>query len=357
MKDKGMKTTAWLGVAMAALLLTGCATGNREGAGGPVVTAPVQGAANPASGAYRWSNAVALREADNARVFYLIRDGAQWNFSFDAEAFKRSGGERLAYWPDGKKLAFVFDHLVSNDRTIDAVPMCDDGERNRAKQGYTLCTSAFSQKHTSGSTIFARTFVGVLTAGTSELTFAGKGAYHQRISQQEVLAALAPLDIDRQFWLRDYRQRADAGTVSGLNDFIRRYERDDPERLVQKARDGLARLGKNASILEAAERGAPKLADYRRRYMPANPKKYCKALKGNAADFQYCEAQAMSLVGTLADQRALTARRADVCQAVSKAVPGGGQPGMCQQYSSSHCRATTAPGQQVCDILNRKGQS
>lgn len=357
MKDKGMKTTAWLGVAMAALLLTGCATGNREGAGGPVATALVQGAANPASGAYRWSNAVALREADNARVFYLIRDGAQWNFSFDAEAFKRSGGERLAYWPDGKKLAFVFDHLVSNDRTIDAVPMCDDGERNRAKQGYTLCTSAFSQKHTSGSTIFARTFVGVLTAGTSELTFAGKGAYHQRISQQEVLAALAPLDIDRQFWLRDYRQRADAGTVSGLNDFIRRYERDDPERLVQKARDGLARLGKNASILEAAERGAPKLADYRRRYMPANPKKYCKALKGNAADFQYCEAQAMSLVGTLADQRALTARRADVCQAVSKAVPGGGQPGVCQQYSSSQCRATTAPGQQVCDILNRKGQS
>ena len=64
-----------------------------------------------------------------------------------------------------------------------------------------------------------------------------------------------------------------------------------------------------------------------------------------------------SLVGALADQRALTARRADVCQAVSKAVPGGGQPGMCQQYSSSHCRATTAPGQQVCDILNRKGQS
>lgn len=357
MKDKGMKTTAWLTVAMATVLLTGCATGGRERASGPVAAAPVQGAAPAQSGAYRWSNAVTLPEADRATVFFLVPEAGQWRLSFDAEAFKRSGGERLAYWPDGKKLAFVFDHVDPKNRTIDAAPMCDDAERNRAKHGYTLCTSAFSRQHSSGSTIFARTFVGVLTAGTSELTFARKGAYYQRINQEEVLAALAPLDIDRQFWLRDYRQRAGAGTVSGLNDFIRRYERDDPERLVQKAREDLARLGRNARILEAAERGAPKLADYRRRYMPANPKKYCKALKGNAADFQYCEAQAMSLVGALADQRALAARRADVCQAVSKALPGGGQPGVCQQYSSSHCRATTAPGQQVCDILNRKGQS
>lgn len=357
MKDKGMKTTAWLTVAMATLMLAGCATGGREGTGGPVAAAPVHGAANPASAGYRWSNAVALRDAENARVFFLVRDGGQWRLSFDAEAFKRSGGERLAYWPDGKKLAFVFDQVDPSYRTIDAAPLCDDDERNRAKHGYTLCTSAFGRQHTSGSTILARTFVGVLTAGTSELTFARKGAYYQRISQEEVLAALAPLDIDRQFWLRDYRQRADAGTVSGLNDFIRRYERDDPERLVPKAREGLARMSKNAGILDAAERGTPKLADYRRRYLPANPKKYCKALKGNAADFKYCEDQAISLVGALADQRAAAARRADVCQAVSKAVAGGGQPGVCQQYSSSHCRATTAPGQQVCDILNRKGQS
>lgn len=343
-----------MAAALAALSLAGCATVHKGPAG---AAATPQGQRSPAAGAYRLVNPVAVNRLGDGGVFYLVRKGEQWSLAFDAEEFRRSGGERLAYWPDGKKVAFVFDRVDPKNPSLDDTPMCDDKDRDRSKRGYTLCSSGFSHTHTSGSTVFARTLVGVATAGTSELAFASMGAHYQRISQEELQAALAPLGIEREFWLKEYRQRAAATTVSALNDFIRRYERDDPDQQVAKARETLAALSRNAGILDAAERATPKLAQYRPRFMPANPQKYCAPMKSNAEDFRYCQAEALNMVGRLADERAAAARRTDVCVAVSRAVPGGAQASVCQPYSTGSCRATTAPGQQVCDILNRKGQS
>lgn len=356
LKGNEMKVNVWVAATLAALSLAGCATVDKGPVAGP--SGPQgQGAAGAAKGAYRLVNPVDIQHVDSAAVFYLVRSGEQWSLSFDAEAFRRNGGERLAYWLDGKKVAFVFDRADPKHPSLDDTPMCDDKDRDRSKRGYTLCSSGFSHTHTSGSTVFARTLVGMATAGTSELAFASMGAHYQRISQEELQAALAPLGIDRAFWLKDYRQRATAATVSALNDFIRRYERDDPDHQIAKAREALAALSRNAGILDAAERATPKLAQYRPRFMPANPQKYCAPLKSNAEDFRYCQAEAANMVGRLADERAAAARRLDVCQAVSTAVPGGVQAAVCQPYSTGSCRAATAPGQQVCDILNRKGQS
>lgn len=342
--------------ALAALSLTGCATVDK-GPVGKAAKAQGPAAAVPGAGAFRLVNSVEIGRVDQASVFYLIRTGEQWKFTYDAEAFRRSGGERLAYWPDGNKVAFVFDRVDPKRPSPADAPMCGDEDRDRGKRGYSLCSSAFSHKHTDGSTVFARALVGVMTAGTSELTFANKGAQFQRINQEELQAALAPLGIERQFWLKEYRQCARATTVSALNDFVRRYERDDPDQLLPNARNTLATLAQNADILTAAERATPNLPQYRSRFMPADPQRYCAPLKSNPEDFRYCQTEAVSIVGKLADERAAAARRADVCQAVSQAVPGGAQAAVCQTYSTGYCRATTEPGQHVCDIVNRKGQS
>ena len=65
-------------------------------------------------------------------------------------------------------------------------------------------------------------------------------------------------------------------------------------------------------------------------------------------------------VGTVLDLEA--ARKAALLcglhiLAVARAAGAGAQSATCQGYGAGACSASTPKGQQVCDILNRKGQS
>lgn len=344
-----MQCNQWMTAALAGLMLAGCTTVDKAPAG-----RPGQAGTAPARSSYQLAQAVGKGQAGGARQFFLVRQGEQWQLAFDENAFAAGAGERLAYWPQEKKVAFVFD---SARRPADNGDMCDNDTRDRAKAGYTVCSSAFRVADNSGSTVFARAFVGVATGGASEIIYAGKGARFERIDQAEVLAVLERLGLERQVWLRDYRERAALATVSGQNDFIRRYERDDPEQLLPKARALLKTLAANAGILEQAERATPAAARYAQRFMPANPRKYCNALKADAEDFRYCQGAASEIVAALAASRGAAARRTDLCLAVARAAGAGAQSATCQGYGAGACSASTPKGQQVCDILNRKGQS
>jgi len=340
-----------LALAALALALAGCAgPGTQPAAGG---AAQQQGAAAALAGTYR-----PLDPHDKKRgqgqSFYLVRAGDQWRISFDAEEFRRGGGERLSYWPDAKMVALNFDRpeQQSNDNML-----CDDDRRDRRKQGYTICTSAFRVKDTSGSATAGRIIAGLATAGLTEVVALQKGTRFERIDMAQVLAILERQDLDRQFWLKAYHERAAAQNASGLNDFVRRYAADDPEQLVGKARTQLAQLARNATILEQAERDAPTPAQYRQRYTPVRPQKYCEALKPRGDDYRACQSEAPLIVAALAERRAAAARRTDVCHAVAKAAGAGRQAADCQAWGDGSCRAAGPQGQQVCDILNRKGQS
>lgn len=347
-----MKVNDWLAALVAALALAGCATADKAPVGASAAVAGAQGAVRQSPSAYRLVSPIEKNRGDG-HLFYLIRTGEQWNVSFDADEFKRSAGERLMYWPEGKKIAFVYDQIDKNS----GGGVCIDAERNRQQRGYTSCTSAFRIKEITGAAIGARVFVGVVTGGASELLIAGRGAEYGRIDGDAALAVVDRLGIDRHFWLQEYRQRASAGTLTGLNDFVRRYERDDPDNLLPKVKEKLAVLVSNAKILAQAELTTPAPGILKQRYLPANPQKYCAALKADADDFKYCQSEASRIVNALADKRAAAARRLGVCQIVSTAVSKRQLPGLCEQYSTDSCRAATGPGQQVCEILNRKGQS
>ena len=346
-----MKVIEWLAALTAVISLAGCATVNKEPvtgtAAGPIATKNSD-AVRQLPSAYRLVNSVDRNRSDG-KLFFLIRNGEQWSVSFDADEFNRTGGERLMYWPEGKKIAFVFDRVETSN-------ICGNADRDRKKRGYLVCTSSFRIKDSSGVTVFARVLVGVVTGGASELISAGQGTQFERVNAEDALAVVDRLDIDRQFWLKDYRQSASVGTVTGLNDFIHRYESDDPDHLLIMAKGALDVLGKNTKILDEAERTTPKMAQYKQRYLPANPQKYCNGLKSNTEDFKYCLSESPGIVSALADKRAAVARRLNLCQAVSLAFASGVQPSVCQQYSIESCRATTAQGQRVCDILNHKGQ-
>lgn len=346
-----MKTISWMGAALAALALAGCATGERQPAPGGAATH--QDARRPLAGTYRVPGP-ADKNRGKGSVFYLVRDGAQpWRIGFDAEEFKRLGGERLQYWPQGKMVAMDFDHTADWSTTR----ACNDSARDRARQGYTVCTSAFRTADTSGVLATVRVLAGVTSAGLSEISAAQEGRKYERADIGPMLAELERLDLDRQFWLKDYRERSAARNASGLADFVRRYERDDPDQLVGQARAAMAVLARNAQVLEQVERATPALERYRQRYMPANPKKYCNGLKADGEDYRMCQAEVSAIVAALADRRAAAARRQDMCLGVSKAVGAGAQAQACQDYAAGSCRATGDKGGQVCDILNRKGQS
>lgn len=347
-----MKLRDSLTAAIAAWALAGCAT--TQGPAAPPAAVNAQVAPAKVAGGYGLAGPAELRRG-NGRLFYLLPNADGWRLGFDRDEFERLGGERLQYWPEEKKLGFAFEHAGSKDRSEGR---CDQGSRDRKKHGYTLCTSSFAVKNTSGVLVAARVIAGLSSAGLSEVDLSQKGSAFMRLDAQAMLEAVARLDVDRQFRLRDYRQGASVRTVTGLGDFIRRYENDDPERLVAGARQALDQLRADAKILEDAERATPSLAQYKQGFMPANPKKYCNGLKSNAADFALCQSEAPAIVGALADQRATVARRLGVCQKLSQRLPGSGRTALCKDYSaSSNCRATTGPEQRVCDILNRKGQS
>jgi len=338
-------------LAALALALAGCAgPGTQPAAGG---TAQQQGAAPALAGTYRPLDPHDKKRAQG-QPFYLVRAGDQWRISFDAEEFRRSGGERLSYWPDAKMVALNFDRpeQQGNDNML-----CDDDRRDRRKQGYTICTSAFRVKDTSGSATAGRIIAGLATAGLTEVVALQNGTRFERIDMAQVLAVLERQDLDRQFWLKAYHERAAARNASGLNDFVRRYAADDPEQLVARARAQLAQLAQNAKVLEQAERAAPAPAQYRQRFTPARPQKYCDSLKPNADDVRACQSEASFIVAALAERRASVARRVDVCLGVARAVGVSLQVADCQAWGAGSCRAAGPQGQQVCDILNRKGQS
>ncbi|MGI4718350.1 MAG: hypothetical protein ACRYGO_03090 [Janthinobacterium lividum] len=350
-----MKLQGYLGTAIAAWLLAGCAT--TQGPAAPPAAAHArvaQGGPATAAGGYGLAGPAELQRG-NGRVFYLLPEAGGWRLGFDRAEFDRLGGERLQYWPEGKKLAFAFEQAGSKERSEGR---CDQGSRDRKKHGYTLCTSSFAVDNNSGVLVAARVIAGLSTAGLSEVDLAQKGSAFLRADAQAMLEAVARLDVDRQFWLRDYRLAASVRNATGLSDFIRRYERDDPDRLVAGARQALDLLRADAKLLEDAERATPGLAQYKRDFMPANPRKYCTGLKANAADFALCQSEAPAIVGALAEQRATVARRLGVCQKLSQRLPGSGRAALCKDYSAtSTCRAAAGPEQRVCDILNRKGQS
>ncbi|MEG0040588.1 MAG: hypothetical protein RR775_21260 [Massilia sp.] len=291
----------------------------------------------------------------NGRLFYLVPKSAGWRISFEREEFERIGGERLQYWPDGKKIKVVFDHSGANDRSQ---ARCNQSSRDRKKHGYTLCTSSFVTANTSGVMVAARVIAGLSTAGLSEVDLSQKGAVFLRLDTRAMLEAVAQLDVDRQFWLKDYRQRGSARTVTALGDFIRQYAHDDPEQLLPQAKQALERLRTNAKLLEDAERATPTLAQYKRGFMPRNPEKYCNGLKANAADFSLCQSEAPTIVSALAEARATQARRLALCQKLAQHLPQSGRTALCKRASASPtCSATASPEQRVCDILNRQGQS
>jgi len=345
-----MHIQRYLASALAALALAGCAAPGTQPAGS---AAQQQGGASTLAGIYRPFDPNDKKHGQG-QYFYLVRAGDQWRVSFDAEEFKRSGGERLTYWPDAKMVSVTFDRVESPRSDI---MLCDDGKRDRKRQGYTICTSAFRIKDTSATTTAARIIAGVGSAGLTEIVSVQTGRQFERIDMAQVMAVLERNGLDRQFWLRDYHGRASVRNVSGLNDFVRRYATDDPEQLVGKAKALLAQLARNAQVLAQAERDAPSPAQYRQRYTPAHPQKYCDALKARPDDYRTCQSEAPLIVAALAERRAAAARRADVCSSVARAVGAGQQAADCQAYGAGSCRATGPQGEQVCDILNRKGQS
>jgi len=346
-----MNLKRYLVPALAALALAGCAAADRQPAAAGA--ALQQGSVPALAGTYRPLDPNDKKRGEG-RYFYLVRAGDQWRIGFDTEEFKRSGGERLTYWPDAKMVSVTFDRVEAQRS---GVMLCDDDSRDRKRQGYTICTSAFRVKDTSALTNTARVLAGLGSGGLSEVVSAQKGRQFERIDMAQVMAILERLDLDRQFWLRDYHGRAAAWNASGLKDFVRRYEANDPEQLVGKARAQLAQLERNARVLAQAERDAPPPAQYRQRYTPARPQKYCDALKPNADDVRACQVEASAIVAALAERRGAAARRADVCRSVAKSVGASQQAADCQAWGAGTCHAAGQQGQQVCDILDRKGQS
>lgn len=287
---------------------------------------------------------------NSGRTFYLVRNGDNWNLTLTPQDVNRADVERFTYWPGPKEFSATFDERRAKTRTGHL--RCHANELDRAKMGYTPCTTSF--KKPQGVT-GARVLAGVLSVGASELS----GAISYDYEVDRVTAIVNAFDLERQLNLHDYRAEFQgAGNRSRLLAFISKYAVDDPDGLLVKAKERLATLDENRSILNAVEYAVQSLAVYTARYTPANPERYCDSLKKESAVYERCRKEAANIVATLAARKAQETRRLDICTGVSRRVSGAAQASLCIAYKTeSTCSGASTGESRTCDILNQRGQS
>lgn len=317
----------------------------------PPVATTQKTSANPANNyAYTITNRAESRDSQR---FYLIKKNSSWELIFSPTSVKDPNVERLLYWPNERVVSFDF----SKDKltTTDSLLVCKNVHRSRSEEkDYAPCNSNFKKNE---SAVGARIFVGILSAGTSEIDALVMDTKTYKLDTNELARVIAEQDLASKYSQLKVEKDFDAlSDKKSIRAFIEQNSNRGHDELIGKAQTRLAAINKNEEILSSARTAVGDRGVYIKKFTPPQPQKYCKPFVKDREAMNYCHSVVANQVSNLAYVYGDQAYRIDVCKKVAGLVaPGIAQNFCSKNHSPSHCSGNSAQEKRICEVLNSKG--
>jgi hypothetical protein len=304
----------------------------------------------------------AVGNARGSQVYFLTKTAGGWTATSTGD-LRDPNTERVIYNPVTKTVALFFEKHPRSGNTdyLEYCVVSGTGKETDRSAGYTFCSTGFRRNADGDAGVAAgRAVMGVLTLGMSAVVNSEKS--FTKTDTEAVIAATAAADLPGFVALEDFRaQYARAKDKSSLQRFVNQNQgrASDPEDLVGKAKARIAEIGALTAEFDAATARVLPMSEYRAKFMPAKPEKYCQKFKADSDELAICQTHAKSIVASLAEPKARVARRQDICTAIASKYLRDAAP-RCRTYATrGDCRASLPSdpnGQRICSVLSVRSE-